>query len=120
MSRSVERNSVRVQQALKLLWLARDTYPARLARRLAKEEARLQMDFDAAPDPKTRLAVSDGLAAIRNQMLDIIGHPRRPPAGQKRRMGYLGAGPELPAIAEVVGEDSDSATAEAEGGGNRG
>jgi len=78
MSRSAAFDSVRSQHALRALWVGRQLAPARLLVRLQREEARLMMDFDAAPDAGGRIAVSGALDRVRARMLEIIGVPRRP------------------------------------------
>ena len=104
MARPVSYDSTRTQHALRALFIGRQLYPARLLVRLQREEGRLQMDFDAAPDAAGRIAVSGPLSRVRGQILDIIGVPKRPaaPVAKPRPMSAQGQ------IADAVPVDVDS------------
>lgn len=84
-ARPIAYDSVRSQHAQRSLFIARQVYPARLLVRLQREEARLMMDFDAAPSAEARIALSAALHRTRSQILDIVGMPKRPsPPPMKR------------------------------------
>ena len=92
MARPVSYDSTRTQHALRALFMGRQLYPARLLVRLQREEARLMMDFDAAPDADGRIAAGGALDRVRARILEIVGVPRRPaaPVAKPRPMSAQG------------------------------
>ena len=72
-----------------MLWLAQQTYPQGLLKRLTKEEGRLRLDWDAATTAEQRVAISGPLDRVRARILEVIGVPKRPasPAVKPRPLG---------------------------------
>lgn len=106
MARLIDYDSVRSQRIRRKLFIARQLYPARLFIRLQREESRLMMDFDGAPDAAGRIALVSPLAKVRGQILDIIGVPKRPgsPAVKSQAISASGHGQ----IADAVLVELDS------------
>ena len=77
--KSLARRKAR-QQAV--LVVTKATMPGKMALSLRREVTKLHADIMAAKDPKDVCALVSSAVSARNQLLDILGWPKRPTAPQ--------------------------------------
>ena len=64
----------------RILVVAKATLPGRMALDLRREVAKLHTDIMKAEDPRDIVALVGAATSARNQLLDILGWPKRPTA----------------------------------------
>lgn len=75
--------SVRSTAALRRMHDNRTLFAALLCDRLMKEEKRMRLDWDAAPDAETRAARYGPLLKCREAILRVLLYPRPPVCPEK-------------------------------------